>query len=145
MKEVKKIFAVLVIIMFSSYNTSVFAQNKDIDDDDDAKMEKIENMKEALKLSDEQIEKIKIIREQRNIEKKEIKRQLREVNKAEKKEIEALLTEDQKTILKEKREDRKKQRDEEEMVRRREEIRLQNSDYKPTQKESPKETTKKKK
>jgi len=145
MKKFKTVFAAFAIAMFS-YNTSVFAQNKDMDDDeDDVKMEKVENMKETLKLSDEQVEKIKIIREQKSIEKKEIKKKLREVNKAEKKEIEALLTEDQKAILKEKRDERKKQRDEEELVRRREEIRMQNSDYKPAQKDSPKESPKKKK
>lgn len=69
---------------------------------------KIEEMKEELKLSDEQVQKIKAIHAKKEAEKETYKDKVQEINKAEKEEINQVLTDEQKAILKAKRMEHRK-------------------------------------
>lgn len=70
---------------------------------------KVEEMKAELKLSDEQVEKIKAIQAKKEAEKETHKDKVQEINKTEKEEINQVLTDEQKAILKAKRMENRKQ------------------------------------
>lgn len=74
------------------------------------RIEKIEEMKAELNLTDEQVEKIKAIHAKNKAERQANKEKIQEINKAEKEEINQVLTEEQKAILKAKRQERKQER-----------------------------------
>ncbi|MBW6483645.1 MAG: Spy/CpxP family protein refolding chaperone [Vicingaceae bacterium] len=71
--------------------------------------ERMEKMKAELNLTDEQVEKIKAIHEKNDAEKAAHKDKLKEINQAEHEEIKTVLTEEQKAILRAKREQNQKQ------------------------------------
>lgn len=68
---------------------------------DGDKMGHHSQMKERLNLTEEQVAEIKVIREKRAPEKKQLREKLQELNKAERAEINEVLTEEQRIKMKE--------------------------------------------
>ena len=74
----------------------------------DEKAIKFEELKTELKLTDEQIEKIKAIQAKKEIEKETHKEKIQEINRDEREEINQILTEEQKAALRAKRMENRK-------------------------------------
>ena len=107
MKKLKMILAATLIVAGATMVNAQDAKKKDCDHDHKAhaghyeKGEHIEKMKAELKLTDDQVAKIKEIHAKRAEEKKALKNKMHELHKAEKEEIKEVLTEDQVEKMKE--------------------------------------------
>jgi Spy/CpxP family protein refolding chaperone len=106
----KKITFIAALALFAFAGTTAYAQapqpqqlqavNPDNDEDDD----QIERFKDKLNLTPEQKIQIKAIREKRAAEKNDLKAKLKAIKDAEREEIKAILTEEQRALIKEKKE-----------------------------------------
>lgn len=106
----KKTVLITAIAALTLNGFSAFAQAhqpkqlhhvKPINDEDN---DSVERFKDQLNLSEEQKNQIKAIREKRAAEKADLKNKLKELRLAERTEIDAVLTEEQRALLKEKKE-----------------------------------------
>jgi Spy/CpxP family protein refolding chaperone len=111
----KKITFIAAVALFAFAGTTAYAQapkpqqlhavNPDNDEDDD----QIERFKDKLNLTPEQKTQIKAIREKRAAEKNDLKAKLKAIRTAEREEINAILTEEQRALIKEKKETKHEQ------------------------------------
>lgn len=106
----KKTVLITAIAALTLNGFSAFAQAhqpkllhhvKPINDEDN---DSVERFKDQLNLTEDQKNQIKAIREKRAAEKADLKNKLKELRLAERTEIDAVLTEEQRALLKEKKE-----------------------------------------
>lgn len=108
----KKITFIAALALVAFAGTTTYAQqakpqqlqavSPDNDEDDD----QIERFKDKLNLTPEQKTQIKAIRDKRAAEKNDLKAKLKALRDAEREEIKAILTEEQRALIKEKKESR---------------------------------------
>jgi Spy/CpxP family protein refolding chaperone len=106
----KKITFIAALALVAFAGTTTYAQqakpqqlqavSSDNDEDDD----QIERFKDKLNLTPEQKTQIKAIRDKRAAEKNDLKAKLKALRDAEREEIKAILTEEQRALIKEKKE-----------------------------------------
>lgn len=110
MKNLKKISMLLILSAFSV--SILFAQGQTEKKENkkshsEMKAERLEKMQEELNLSDEQKAEIQSIKEKHEVEKKELRAKLQEINRVERAEIRTVLTEEQIALMKENRQNRR--------------------------------------
>jgi Spy/CpxP family protein refolding chaperone len=91
-------FATTITVNAQTAKNQKTLQHVQPDDDDDP----IEKFKDQLKLTTEQQAKIKDIKQKRAAEKKELMAKLKAIRNAEREEINAILTDEQRALIKEK-------------------------------------------
>lgn len=106
----KKITFIAALALFAFAGTTAYAQapqpqqlhavSPEHDEDDD----QIERFKDQLKLTPEQKTQIKAIRDKRATERNDLKAKLKAIKTAEREEINAILTDEQRALIKEKKE-----------------------------------------
>lgn len=111
----KKITFIAALAFVAFAGTTAYAQapqpqqlqavNPDNDEDDD----QIERFKDKLNLTPEQKTQIKAIRDKRAAERNELKAKLKAIKTAEREEINAILTDEQRALIKEKKETKHEQ------------------------------------
>lgn len=111
----KKITFIAALALFAFAGTTAYAQaphpqqlhavSPDNDEDDD----QIERFKDKLNLTPEQKTQIKAIREKRAAERNDLKAKLKAIKTAEREEINAILTDEQRALIKEKKETKHEQ------------------------------------